>query len=842
VISSTATVNTNALSGAGKPIAGNYTQTSGALSGADAGNYTFASVTSASNYTINPMVLVGSIGAGSSTYGSDLSPGAVSFSNVLSGDKVQSSGVIVNTSSLSGAGKPIVGSYTQTASTITGADAANYLAATLTSAANYVINPLALVGSINSSSSIYASNLNPGSVSFSNALAGDTVNSLVTVNTSTLSSGGKPIVGSYTQTSGALSGADAGNYTFASVTSTSNYTINPLALIGVIETSSSTYGSNLSPGAISFSNALAGDLIISSAIVNTSTLSGAGKPIVGSYTQTSGSLNGVDAANYTFASLTSAPNYTINPRPMAGSIAASSSTYGSNLNPGAVSLSNVLPGDDVQSSGVIVNTKTLSGAGKPIVDSYTQTASSITGADSANYVATTLTSEPNYTINPLSLVASITAGSSTYGSKLNPGAVTFSNALSGDIINSVVSVNTSKLSGAGKPIVGQYTQTSGQLTGVDAGNYTFAGVTSSPNYTINPLALVGSVTSSNSVAGSSLVPGNVSFNNAIPGDSLGAATVIVNIPGAPSNSKIGNSVGSFPLSQSIASLAGADASNYSYSEVKGDYTIRTGFSSGSVYPSAMNTSSSLSTVKANDTPSTTTTLAPRLAQTNSVGSASKGGTSIANSTDNSNSTSTNLSNNSSASATTSVKNIDTSPPANKGIPTAEQKLSVASIQNKSTTGNSNGLNLINSANADEVYSNKSLVGSSLDLSKTGAIVKTNEIETKTLGSIETSAAAQAVVGALKGFVSTVENVVITPENLSIVGDVAAVLGGSVQVISLAAAVPIPLLSLPMTLPILPIPLQLPLPLPIPSPLPTPIPTPSAVSNVIQFSNRFGRAA
>jgi len=81
-------------------------------------------------------------------------------------------------------------------------------------------------------------------------------------------------------------------------------------------------------------------------------------------------------------------------------------------------------------------------------------------------------------------------------------------------------------------------------------------------------------------------------------------------------------------------------------------------------------------------------------------------------------------------------------------------------------------------------------------------------------------------------------VVITPENLSIVGDVAAALGGSIQVISLAAAVPIPLLSLPMTLPVLPIPLQLPLP----SPLPAPIPTPSSVSNVIQFSNRFGRAA
>ena len=51
------------------------------------------------------------------------------------------------------------------------------------------------------------------------------------MNTATLSSSGNPIVGAYTQTaSTALTGADAGNYSFGGFTSAANYAINKLAL------------------------------------------------------------------------------------------------------------------------------------------------------------------------------------------------------------------------------------------------------------------------------------------------------------------------------------------------------------------------------------------------------------------------------------------------------------------------------------------------------------------------------------------------------------------------------------------------------------------------------------
>src|SRR4029077_5500992 len=98
------------------------------------------------------------------------------------------------------------------------------------------VSQLALTGAaIGASSSVYASALNPGAVSFTNVVSTpgpgtDIVTSTASVNTSTLSTSGNPIVGSYTQTAGALSGADAGNYSFGGFTSAANYTISQLAL------------------------------------------------------------------------------------------------------------------------------------------------------------------------------------------------------------------------------------------------------------------------------------------------------------------------------------------------------------------------------------------------------------------------------------------------------------------------------------------------------------------------------------------------------------------------------------------------------------------------------------
>jgi hypothetical protein len=578
-VSSAASVNTTTLSSSLNPIVGSYTQTaSTTLTGADAANYSFGGVTSAANYTITQRGLTGAAIAGStSIYGNALNPGAVTFGNSVVGDAVASA-ASVNTTTLSTSLNPIVGSYTQTASTtLTGADAANYSFGGVTSAANYTITQRALTGAaIAGNTSIYGNSLNPGAVTFGNAVVGDAVNSAASVNTTTLSTSLNPIVGSYTQTaSTTLTGADAANYSFGGAASAANYTITQRVLTGAaIAGSTSIYGNSLNPGAVTFGNSVVGDAVASAASVNTTTLSSSLNPIVGSYTQSaSTTLTGADAANYSFGGITSAANYTITQRVLTGAaISGGASIYGSTLNPGAVSFGNAVVGDTV-ASAASVNTTTLSGSLNPIVGSYTQTASTtLTGADATNYSFGGLTSVANYTITQRALTGAAIAGStSIYGNSLNPGAVSFGNAVAGDTVSSSASVNTAAVSSSGKPVVGSYTQTAGAIGGADAANYSFGGFTSGSNYTISQLALTGSVTAASSTYGSALTPGAASLTNVVGGD-LVTATIAVNTTGLTSTS--GNlTAGTHTGIQSVTGLGGADGGNYSFAGIVGNYTV-----------------------------------------------------------------------------------------------------------------------------------------------------------------------------------------------------------------------------------------------------------------------------
>ena len=124
--------------------------------------------------------------------------------------------------------------------------------------------------------------------------------------------------------------------------------------------------------------------------------------------------------------------------------------------------------------------------------------------------------------------------------------------------------------------------------GIDANNYTLTPFkTELPNYLISALALNGSITGSSTTSGAILKPGSASFKNVIAGDAIGVAEVAVSIPGAVKGAKTGNTVGTFVGSQKVASLSGVDAENYSYQNVLGDYTVKTGFSSGSIIPPEM---------------------------------------------------------------------------------------------------------------------------------------------------------------------------------------------------------------------------------------------------------------
>ena len=233
---SSASVNTGALSTSGNYVAGSYSQSAGTeLIGADAGNYSFSGFSSATaNYSINPLALTGAaIADGSSIYGSSLAPGAVSFGNIIGADAVLSSAA-VNTSILSSSGNAVVGSYSQSASGLGGADAGNYSFSGFSSATpNYSINPLALsVAGVVANNKVYDGNsqvsFTTNAATFTGLLAGDVVG---------LTGSGlfaDPNVGlakSVAVSALALNGADAANYNLASgpTTLTADISIRPLS-------------------------------------------------------------------------------------------------------------------------------------------------------------------------------------------------------------------------------------------------------------------------------------------------------------------------------------------------------------------------------------------------------------------------------------------------------------------------------------------------------------------------------------------------------------------------------------------------------------------------------------
>ena len=577
-------VNTTGLtSSSGHLIAGTHSgiETVSALSGADAGNYTFSGITG--NYTVSQLALTGSIGTGSSTYGSTLTPGAVNFTNAVTGDLVAPGAVTVNTTGLtSSSGHLIAGSHTgieSVGTVLSGADAGNYSFAGATG--DYTVAQLALTGTVAAGSSTYGATLVPGAANFTNAVSGDALGTAtIGVNTTGLtSSSGHLIAGTHNgiETVSALSGADAGNYTFNAVTG--NYTVNQLALNGTLAAGSSTYGSTLAPGAANFTNAVTGDLVTPGAVaVNTAGLtSSSGHLIAGSHTgiESVGTvLSGADAGNYSFAGATG--DYTVSQLALNGTVAAGSSVYGSVLVPGAANFTNAVSGDLVTPGAVTVNTAGLtSGSGHLIAGTHNgieSVGTALGGTDAGNYTFAGATG--NYTVTPLALIGSIATGSSTYGAALVPGAANFTNGVSGDALGTAtVGVNTTGLtSSSGHLIAGTHTgiESVSALSGADAGNYTFAAP--SGDYTVNQLALTGSIGTGSSTYGAVLAPGAVNFTNAVTGDVLGTATVGVNTSGLTSSS--GHLIaGTHTGIESVSALSGADAGNYTFAAPSGDYSV-----------------------------------------------------------------------------------------------------------------------------------------------------------------------------------------------------------------------------------------------------------------------------
>jgi len=344
------------------------------------------------------------------------------------------------------------------------------------------INPLALTGaSIASAGSIYGATVTPGTVSFGNLFPGDVVTSAVSIVNPAYSGSNHLNAGGYAQiASSTLSGANAEDYTFAGyATPTNTYTVSQLALTGAsISAANSTYGSTVTPGALSFGNALAGDAVGATVSIVSPTYSTSDHLTAGSYAQTASSLSGADAGNYSFSGfVTPTNNYTVTPLTLTGpAISAVGTTYGTPAAPGAVSFGNILVGDLVNSTASLVN-PAFSTSGNLAAGSYAQTASPITGTDAGNYsFAGYTTPGNNYTVNPLTItVTGLSAASKVYnGNNIAGLNGTASIApITNDAVT-LVGTGTGTFAdanvGTGKAVaVSGYT-----LTGADAGDYSLS--------------------------------------------------------------------------------------------------------------------------------------------------------------------------------------------------------------------------------------------------------------------------------------------------------------------------------------------------------------------------------
>jgi len=425
-----------------------------------------------------------------------------------------------------------------------------------------VVNKLALSGAaIAASGSTYASALAPGAVSFGNIVGSDSVSSAASVNTSTLSSSANFVAGSYTQTASAtLTGSDKDNYSFGGFTSTSNYTINKLALNGAaIAPVATTYGTSAATGALTFSNKVGSDDVSSAVSIDSPLYSTSTHLKAGSYTQTASStLAGTDASNYSFAGLTTpSNNYTVSQLALTLSgISAVNKEYDSNcdatVDTSGLITSGLISRDVVNVSATgLFDTKNV-GTGKTVTLS-----SSYSGADGGNYTITGQgSSAANITPKALTL-SGISAVNKEYDGNRNAtfdtSGLIASGLISGDVVNvSATGLFDTKNVGTGKTVT-----LSSSYSGADVGNYTITGQGSSAaNITPKALTLSGTSAASKEYDGNR--DATVNTSGLIASGVISGDVVNVSATGLFDTKNVGTGK---TVTLSI-SYSGADGDNY----------------------------------------------------------------------------------------------------------------------------------------------------------------------------------------------------------------------------------------------------------------------------------------
>ncbi len=565
---------------AGRLKVGSYDYVVSGLTGADAANYRIAASGNLDTpFTVTPRVLDYSVALTRSTYGSADALGAVTFNNVLSGDAVTAGavGIDVNGTRLTGttAVTTPAGSYTQSITSLSGADAANYTLVGSHAGQPMVVaqKPLRWIGA--TASQEYGLDLpTPALVGVVN---GDDVKAVAQVVRKTVtgrpSVANKPSVGEYEVGIGALAGTGASNYTLDPGASQNGVTtVVPKVVTYSIGALNLTYGDGGTTPGVTVNGAFTGDLfdiwsVIPGIAGGTATAidprTPAGTyPIKAVWLPRTGDNYVLSPTGNTDATLTIAK------RPVSWTVGNGTAVYG-NTPGNPVAMTGLLAGDDV-----LPRVQALDGQGAgialPGVGTYTAGVTGFGGAQGANYVSAAtgnVTGQLTVTPRPLNVV--VDNSQSVYGTLAAP-AVTLDGLLAGDTLGVhtqvAVARNGSAVALTDRTPAGSYTvQATAQ---VDANpNYTLQNDTGTGTLTVKPKVLTYTGPTGTYVYGA--VVNGVDLHNTLNGVLAGDdVTLPIILQGDWTNTVAKRQVGDYPFPVSLVlGLRGRDAGNYSVTSV-----------------------------------------------------------------------------------------------------------------------------------------------------------------------------------------------------------------------------------------------------------------------------------
>jgi len=357
-----------------------------ALSGIDAANYTLASTTAATTADISARTLTATVIAGSKVYDATTAASVTLGDNRIAGDTLSvAAGSATFSDKNAGAGKTV----TVTGLGLSGADAGNYTLASTTATASADIAARALTVSAGGINKVYDATTAATVTLADDRAAGDTL----TLTGAAASFGDKNVgtARTVTVTGLGLAGADAGNYTLVSTTTTTSADIGARTLNVSATGSSKVYDATRAATVTLADDRLAGDILsVRGSAAYADQNAGTGKAV----SVTGLALSGTDAGNYALASTSTATTGAITPKGLSGSVGGTTSkvydgSSSASIAGASISLTGFVAGEGATAANVAGSYNSAN------VMAATTVTTSLTGADLTANGGTVLS---NYTL------------------------------------------------------------------------------------------------------------------------------------------------------------------------------------------------------------------------------------------------------------------------------------------------------------------------------------------------------------------------------------------------------------------------------------------------------------